>query len=124
MGRFIYLVLALLALDVATRAFPSPGQSEPKDHGKGFEAAGLTATVRAVDAKAGTLDVITGVGLALRMMRIWVDPASQIKVKGAAAQLADLKPGDIVRIGYRKTADRNIAEMIETLPQDKTGSKR
>ena len=75
----------------------------------------LAATVRSVDAKKGTLDVITGVGLALRVVRFRVDEQCQIKVKGGAAKLTDLRPGEVVRLQYRKIDDRRMAQTIETL---------
>ena len=80
---------------------------------------GLTATVRALDTRAQTLDVITGVGHALRLMRVQVGPGCEIRVAGAAAQLRDLKPGNIVRIQYRKTPSAMMAERIETVEEER-----
>ena len=75
----------------------------------------LTATVRALDTRAQTLEVITGVGHALRLMRFQVSPRCEIRVAGAAAQLRDLKAGNIVRIQYRQTPSAMMAERIESV---------
>ena len=75
----------------------------------------MAATVRSVDTKQGTLDVITGVGLALRVIRFRVDKHCQIKVRGEAAKLTDLRPGEVVRLQYRKIDDRRMVQTIETL---------
>ena len=84
----------------------------------------LTATCHAVDLKARTLAVVTGVGFALREERFRVDPGCEIRVRGASAQLPDLKPGEIVRIRYRRQADGNVAESIECLHAAEPGSAR
>ncbi len=88
------------------------------------EAPSLTATVGAVDTKTRTLEMITGVGHALRLVRMQVEPTCHITVAGTAGQLADLKRGNIVRIQYRKTAERNLAEYIETFRLAHPGDKR
>ncbi len=84
----------------------------------------LTATVAAVDTKARMLEVITGVGHALQVVRMQVPPACKITVAGATGQFGDLKRGNIVRMQYRKTAERNVAESIETIRLTPTGEKR
>jgi len=75
----------------------------------------LTATLHVVDTEARTFAVITGVGHALRLVSMNVDPACEIKVAARASQLQDLAPGQIIRVQYRKTADRISAESIETV---------
>src|SRR5439155_10974973 len=54
-------------------------------------------TVRAVNARAGTLELITGVGMSLRVVRMTTAPTTRLVDAGAASRLADLKPGDVVR---------------------------
>lgn len=74
-----------------------------------------TATLCAVNAGARTVDVITGIGHALRIVRFQTGEACLIKVGGAVAAMGDLKIGVIVRIHYRSTAGQELAESIETL---------
>ena len=97
-----------------------PGSSSPAPEAMESR----TATVRAVDVKARTLAVLTGVGHAVRLLRIPLSPECQIKVAGTAAELKDLKPGDIVRMTYRKSEDRSVAVRIETVPVQEAGEKR
>src|SRR6266545_1126413 len=59
-------------------------------------------TVRAVNARAGTLELITGVGMSLRVVRMTMAPTTRLAAAGAAPRLADLKPGDVVRAEGRQ----------------------
>ncbi|MGH7646468.1 MAG: hypothetical protein ACREMR_12900, partial [Gemmatimonadales bacterium] len=59
--------------------------------------------VRRVDAAAGTFDVITGVSTALRLVPLRAGTAAYISADGSPLALADLRPGDIVRVQYRAT---------------------
>src|SRR5438552_2283822 len=52
-------------------------------------------TVRAVNARAGTLELITGVGMSLRVVRVKTAPTTRLVAAGAAPRLADLKPADV-----------------------------
>ena len=84
----------------------------------------LEGMVWSVDTKSRSIGVITGVGHALSLVQIQVDPAAEIKVAGTAAKLNDLKRGDIVRVRYGKTVDRNLAESIERLQPVGAGTVR
>jgi hypothetical protein len=95
----------------ATAATPSQTQRSPAATPGGAQT--VTATIRSVDESARTVDLLTGVGHALRIVRISVAEDCQIRVKAATAGLWDLKPGDICRVQFRKTAARNVAERIE-----------
>ena len=75
----------------------------------------LTATVKAVDIRGGTLDLITGVGLALRTKRVQLP--TPLKVKGAAPESAAvvLAPGCIVRVECNSTPAGTVASTVELL---------
>jgi hypothetical protein len=81
----------------------------------------LTATVAAVDNGAQILEVITGVGHALAVVRLEVPPACRIMVAGTTRQLGDLRRGDIVDIRYRRIGRRNVADSIETIAPVRRG---
>ena len=72
-------------------------------------------TVRAVNARAGTLELITGVGMSLRVVRMNTAPTTRLVAAGAAPRLADLKPGDVVRTECRRTAAGLVADRVEKL---------
>ena len=76
----------------------------------------LTATVRAVDAQGRTLQVVTGVGLALRVVKFSWNEETQVKVAGTPAAASALKPGDVVRVDYTRSESGNLAKTIETPP--------
>ena len=72
-------------------------------------------TVRAVDARTGTIELITGVGMSLRVVRITIAPTTRLAAGGAAPRLADLKPGDVVRAEGRRTTTGLVADRVEKL---------
>jgi hypothetical protein len=61
----------------------------------------------------GTMDVITGLSFALRVITFQVDEDTEVMVRGRRGALADLAPGKVVRIQYRKTPQGNQADRIE-----------
>jgi len=125
------LILAFALILVALGARSSP----PVTDLSAVEAAGqgpiyLNCTVRAVDGKTRTLEVIAGVGHALRLYSMKVAPACQIEVAGEVADLGSLKRGTVVRIRYMSlpagpsTAARRMATAIETLrSEDNAGAR-
>ena len=68
-------------------------------------------TVHAV--KAGAVDIITGVGEALRLVHLRTQPATAVFGEGAAIRLGDLQPGDVVRADCRMTATGLVVDRIE-----------
>jgi len=69
--------------------------------------------VRRVDAPAGTFDVITGVSTALWLVPLRAGTAAYISADGSSLALADLRPGDIVRVQYRATPQGNVCDKVE-----------
>jgi len=72
-------------------------------------------TVHAVNARAGTLDLITGVGMALRLVHMTTSPTTLFSSSGAGIQLAGLKAGDVVRADCRRTDAGLVASRIEKI---------
>lgn len=70
-------------------------------------------TVHAVNVKTGSLDLITGVGMSLRLVHITIPPAARLAAAGSAHRLLDLRPGDVVRADCRRTASGLVAERFE-----------
>ena len=81
----------------------------------------LIATVHSVDAEAGVLEVVTGVGLALRIERVRVYRQVPIVVQGTEVWLDALAPGQIVRIVYRETAEGKVAESVQVARRPANG---
>lgn len=118
--------LAALAAAIAVMCLllGASGAALPPSQAPSAETPGLTATVGAIDTKARTLEMITGVGHALRLVRMQVEPTCHILVAGRPSQLGDLKRGYIILIQYHKTVERNVAEHIETFHLPSPGDKR
>ena len=75
----------------------------------------------AVDAQARTLELVTGVGYALRVVKLTLEDRAEVKTPAGLAPPAQLKPGDRVRVEYTKSADGNTATAIEVLPPPEAG---
>src|SRR5205807_10519692 len=68
-------------------------------------------TVHAV--KAGALDLITGVGEALRLVHMRTQPTTAVVGEGAGLAPGDLQPGGVVRADCRMTATGLVVDRIE-----------
>lgn len=64
----------------------------------------LQGAVRIVDVRGRAIEVTTGVGFALRVVRLQVPAEARVSAAGAgggaALPLGQLRPGDIVRVSY------------------------
>jgi hypothetical protein len=101
-----------------------PGFAQPPSPAAGSGGPALTATVRSVDARARTLELVTGVGHALRVVKLAFDERTEVKSAAGTASLAQLKPGDLIRVEYTKDAGVNTAKTIEVLPRPDAGGAR
>ena len=122
------LLVALAAFALTLRAL---ARSVPEAHGAEAPGASqgpprmerLVATVKAVDLSAGTLDLVTGVGLSLRIHRVHL-PAP-LRVKGAAPESssAALTRGCIMRVECHETTVGTYASTVELLRAAPRGVK-
>jgi hypothetical protein len=69
-----------------------------------------------------TMDVITGLSFSLRVVTFQVGEDTEVVIRGERGALADLAPGKVVRIHYRKTPQGNEADRIEEV-LDATGMR-
>ncbi len=118
-------LLSLLSITIPAIALPSPSPPAARE-AQGF----MVGTVRAIDTKARTLEVVTGVGHAVRLMRMQVSRDCVIKDARKAAQLGNIRRGRIVRVQYMVAAQvregrvQRTALSIEGLPTEGTGGAR
>ena len=115
-------VLAVLVPMLLPLSTGMTGRRQPVARGVESAPDTLRGTVQAVKADAGYLDVVTGVGLAIRIVHIWAVAETRVAAAGAAVSLTEIKPGDIVRVEYRVTAQGNIAETIERIGRASSAS--
>jgi hypothetical protein len=103
------VTLLLFAAVVAPPALVAQQPVVPHDSVKG--------AIRAVDVRARTLEVTTGVGFALRVVRLQVPPSVPITDRQAAQgepiKLGELKPGDVVRAVFGGRPKGFVAYTIE-----------
>jgi hypothetical protein len=105
------VTITFLALWAAARALPAQQPIAPHDSVRG--------AVRVVDLRARTLEVTTGVGFALRVVKLQVPadvPITDRKAgQRAPIRLAELKPGDVVRATFGGRQTGFVAYVIERL---------
>jgi hypothetical protein len=94
------LALSLLAPAAQQQATPTP----------------IQGTIQAVQPKSRSLAVVTGVGMALRIVHITVPHTARITAGEAFDPLTALKRGDIVRIQNHRSGTELVADRIEKVP--------
>ncbi len=75
----------------------------------------VTGTVCRIDSQAGRLDLLTGVGHAVRIHRIRLATDVSVKGRGAQGGIAALVPGVVCRVECRQEAAGPTATSIEVL---------
>jgi hypothetical protein len=77
----------------------------------------VQGAVRAVDVRARSLEVTTGVGFALRVVRLQVPASVPISDREggqrASIKLSELKPGDVIRAVFGGRPTGFVAYVIE-----------
>jgi len=85
----------------------------------------VRGAIRAVDTSARTLEVTAGVGFAIRVVRLQVPPAVPITdrkgTQGAPINLAELKPGDVIRVSFGSRPTGFVAYTIERIGSMEAG---
>jgi len=85
----------------------------------------VRGAIRAVDTRARTLEVTTGVGLAIRVVRLQVPATVPITDRkdapGAPINLAALKPGDVIRVSFGSRRTGFVAYTIERIGNMEAG---
>src|SRR5262249_36605503 len=100
------LAVAALSTCAATQPSPTPSSSPSIQ---------VIGTVTAVSAQKRTFDVVTGVGLSLRVHHI-VQPAGlKIEPQAGAPAIAALYPGCVVRVDCNSAPTGTVASRIELL---------
>jgi len=81
--------------------------------------------VHAVDVRARSVDVMTGVGLALRVVHLQVPGTVPITSREAgqreSIKLAELKPGDVIRVSFGSRPTGFVAYTIERIGRVEAG---
>jgi len=118
MQRPALLCFALLLgpVPLAAQQTTAPGAAAlPHDSVQG--------AVRVVDPRSRTLEVTTGVGFALRVVRLAVPAGVPItdEAKDVPIPLGTLKPGDIVSVLFGGRPSRYVAYSIERVGRMETG---
>jgi hypothetical protein len=78
-------------------------------------------TIHVVRAEPGTVDLITGVGSALRMVHMNILPTTTIEDAGRRLTLGDLKPGDVIHAECRLTPQGMVADRIRKVTVQRSG---
>jgi len=68
-----------------------------------------------VDASSLTFEMITGSGLALKVLKVGCTPQTTIQIRGGSVALPYLRRGNVVRVSGRASPDGYQALRIEVL---------
>jgi hypothetical protein len=102
---------AILFLPLVTHAAAAPRFQTATQPASTYTYRG---TIHRVDPKTGTLELITGVGMALRLVHMTTSPTARA-TSGRALGPADLKAGDVVRAECHQTPAGLVADRIEKI---------
>ena len=100
---FFYYAALSAAVPVRGAAVPPPAPDS------------LLGAVHAVDVRAKTVEVTTGVGMALWVVRLQIAADTRITETGAPLALALLQPGDIVRVSWGARGTAAVAYTVERI---------
>jgi hypothetical protein len=120
LARVRAMALITVAALIAFKAF---GAAPAPDSAPAAPSQRLTATVMAVDARTATIDLLTGVGHALRIVRIHVPRQAEIRDVRGTAPMSAVTPGGIVYVEYQRTAAGMIASTLELREARPRGGK-
>ena len=84
-------------------------------------AASYEGTIQAIKTQPAAVDLVTGVGFALRMIRVRTVPATTVDSAGTPIPMSHIQVGDLVRIDCSATATGLVADHIAKL--DARGSR-
>ena len=84
----------------------------------------VRGAIRAIDVRARMVDVSTGVGYALRVVRLQVPASVTIKDRQQAISLAQLQLGDVVHAQFGGHAAPFVVYTIERVGSVTTGAPR
>ncbi len=104
--------------------FPTLAASQQTGGGAPHDS--VRGAVRLVDARNHALEVITGVGMTLRVVRLQVPATVPVTATSGQDQLAltDLKPGDVVRVTFGARPSGWVAYTIERIGRMASGVER
>ena len=73
----------------------------------------LRGTIQAVQPGAGSLDMITGVGMTLRLEHVEITPTTRMASGTTTLTLGDLKPGTVIRAECHWRGKEHVADRVE-----------
>jgi len=124
MRRPVLRVAPLLIAGLCASAASGAQAPPPTRPAEPTPAVTLTATVRAVDARTRTLQVLTGLGPALWVVTLVCDERATVRSDAGEVPLYQLKAGDLVRVRYAKVPAGNTATAVELLQWPQAGGAR
>lgn len=102
MTRFVLVAFFIIAAPLAAATAQQPAATHS-----------VQGTLRLVDVRGRALEVTTGVGMALRIVRLQVPVDTRVTAAGAPLAFPGLHPGDVVRVSYGARTGGYVAYTIE-----------
>jgi hypothetical protein len=82
----------------------------------------LVGTVRSVNYETNTVELLTGLGFAIRIERVKVEPATSVMIGGEARPLDNLRRGQVVLVEYREAAGGKVAISLKVVRMESGGA--
>jgi hypothetical protein len=102
------MAIACALTSAAANAQPAPGSA-------GGPRESITGTISRIDSRAGTFDLLTGVGHSVRVRRVRYPADLKVMARRAQAGVTALVPGAVCRVECQVAASGATATGVEVL---------
>lgn len=75
----------------------------------------ITGTVRSVDLRTRTVEMITGRGLVIRTYEIQVDRNVPVRIEGRVGTLENVERGQVIQVRYTTSTPDLVASSIDVV---------
>ena len=108
-----------LAIAAAFALCSSSANAQPSPVGTGQREA-ITGTICRIDSRAGTFDLLTGVGHSVRVRRVGFTAGLKVMARRAEAGIPALVPGAVCRVECEIATSGATAKSVEVLEPGRT----
>lgn len=119
------VVTLLIAMSVAEAAAQQPAAAPQATPAPAVPHDTVRGAIRAIDARARTVDITSGVGFAIHVVQLRIPADVPItdreSGKGEAIRLGELRLGDVIRAQFGGQASPFVAYTIERVGRMATG---
>ena len=109
------ILVRALAIAIACVLTSAAANAQPATGSAGGSRESITGTISRIDSRAGTFDLLTGVGHSVRVRRVRCAPDLRVMARRAEAGIAALARGAVCRVECEVAASGATATHVEVL---------